>query len=111
MPNDAHRGDAASVHRYHLELTPRKARAIADARNAAESSEGVAAESRPVALRDGEAVVAAHVDERHRPRELEDAIGLDGLAHGEIILVVDVSDHLLDEILERHDAGRAAVLV
>jgi hypothetical protein len=70
---------------------------------APDGAERVAAERRPVALRDAQLVVGAHVDERHRARQLEHAVLLERLALALVVLVVDVADDLLDEILHRHD--------
>jgi hypothetical protein len=111
IAQDAQGGDSASVHRDHLEAGARNPDPVADTRQPAEPREYVSAERRPVTVGNVELVVAPRIDERQRPRELENTVHLERRARRHVVLIGDVAHHFFYKVLDRDDARGSTVLV
>jgi hypothetical protein len=104
--------DASAVHALHLQRAVLQLDAVADDGDALERRHEEAADGVvDVALGHADAGAVEHLvgtqlrRERHRPSHAHDARA------GAVVLVEHLADDLLDEVLQRDDAGGAAVLV
>ena len=104
--------DAAALGLEHLDVQAVELERLADRRHAADARQHVAADGLEALGLDRDVEPLAHlVDARlgaEHPRAValvDDRLGLD------VVLVADLADDLLEQVLERHQAGGAAVLV
>ena len=111
VAQDAQRGDSASVHRDNFEPRTGDSNPVTNPRQSAESGEHIPTKRGPVSIRDVQIVITPRVDERQRAGQFEHAIDLQRRASSQVVFVRDVPHYLFDEILDRNDTGRAAVLV
>jgi hypothetical protein len=91
ITQNAQGSDSATVHGNYLELGAVYSHPVSNPRQSAKSREDVAAERRPVTLRNVEVVVIPCVDEGKRTGELEHTIQFQRGTSGHVILVRDVA--------------------
>src|SRR5687767_1775632 len=94
-----------------VELEPLETHAVADVGRPAEQRENQAADAVDLLVLQLEIEQAANFIDPHRPRYPEAALPVTVHRRRPRGAFVDVADDLLEQILERHDARRAAVLV
>src|SRR6476619_3633994 len=112
FPRDEHGGDPASLDLFRLEPQTLELPLLARFRDLAEQVEDEPADRIPLLVREFRIEQLVHIVDRRLPRHAVDPVAdLDHVGHFGVVLVRDLPDQLLEQILERDDAGDRPVLV